>query len=132
MKIMLDASAAIPAALGHEPGPAILGIVARASLVIVPDIFVAEVTSGLWKYVNAGRFSIDHAIIRLRRTLDFVKRRELTQDLAEEVLQEAAARRHPVYDMFYVVLARREGAVVVTLDKRLRKLLEEMGLPVQP
>jgi predicted nucleic acid-binding protein len=33
---------------------------------------------------------------------------------------------HPVYDALYAVLARRRGAAVLTLDRRLRSLLEKM------
>jgi predicted nucleic acid-binding protein len=132
MKIVLDASAAIAAVLGREPGPAIVELISRASLVMAPDIFVAEVSSGPWKYVNAGYFSVDEAIGRLRKAVTLVKWRESTLELAAEALREASARRHAVYDLYYVVLARREGAVIVTLDKRLRKLVESMALPVHP
>jgi predicted nucleic acid-binding protein len=132
MKVVLDASAAIAAVLGREPAPAILEIVDRASIVIAPEMFVPEVTSGLWKYVIAGQLSIDNAIHQLQRAVKLVGSHTVAADLAPEVLREAETRRHSVYDLFYVVLARREGAAVITLDRRLRKLVEEMGVLVHP
>jgi len=49
MKIVLDASAAITAAIGRDPAPAIFDILHDATIVLAPDFYVAEVTSGLWK-----------------------------------------------------------------------------------
>ena len=37
-----------------------------------------------------------------------------------------------LYDLCYAVLARREGAAVVTIDGRLRKLLVSIGVPIYP
>jgi predicted nucleic acid-binding protein len=39
--------------------------------------------------------------------------------LADEGLEIAAKLNHPVYDCFYLALARREGAPLITADKRL-------------
>jgi predicted nucleic acid-binding protein len=132
MKVVLDASAAIAAVLGRDSAPDILNVLARATIVVAPDLYTSEVTSGLWKYVAAGQLSVDDAIERLDAVLKLVDRREPAIGLAQEVLREAATRRHSVYDVFYVVLARREGAAVLTLDARLRKLVTAIGLPVLP
>lgn len=130
MKVVLDASAGLAVVLGQDAAPAILDILARATVVVAPELYAAEVTSGLWKYVTAGQLSIDDAMDRLDAVLELVDRRQPTADIAPEVLREASIRRHSAYDLFYAVLARREGAVVVTIDARLRKLLAEMDIPV--
>lgn len=132
MKVVLDASAGVAAVVGRESTPAILDVLAEATVVIAPELYAAEVTSGLWKYVIAGQMSVDDAIERLDAALKLVDRRQSNADLASETLREAAARRHSVYDLFYIVLARREGAVMLTIDRRLRKLAEAMGMSVQP
>jgi len=132
MKVVLDASAGLAAVLGHDAAPAILDVLAGATVVIAPELFAAEVTSGLWKYVTAGQFSIEHAIERLAASLELVDQLQPPAELAKEVLREASARRHSVYDLFYVVLARREGATIVTIDARLKKLVGAMGIPVHP
>jgi len=132
MKVVLDASAALAAVLGQESGPAVLNVLSAAAVVIAPALFTAEVTSGLWKYVSAKQLTLDIAAERLDATLKLVDRYHPEATLAQEVLREASARRHSVYDLYYVVLARREGAAVVTIDGRLRKLITTMGLPVHP
>ncbi len=132
MRVLLDASAGIAAVLGRESTPAILDVLARATIVIAPELYVAEVTSGLWKYVTAGQLSIEDATDRLDAALKLVDRQHPPGGLAQEVLREAVSHRHSVYDLFYVVLARREGAIVLTIDTRLRKLMGTMGVPFQP
>ena len=132
MKVILDASAGLAAVLGQPSGVAVLDVLASAAVVIAPELFVAEVSSGLWKYVTAKQLSLDAASERLDAVLKLVDRYHPMSDLAQEVLREASARRHSVYDLCYAVLARREGAVVLTIDVRLKKLVMTMNLAVHP
>ena len=46
--------------------------------------------------------------------------------LAKEALSESIRYRHPAYDMFYLVLARRTGATLFTLDKKMWALARDM------
>jgi predicted nucleic acid-binding protein len=132
MKVVLDASAGLAAILGQESGTAVLNVLAGAAVVIAPELFVAEVSSGLWKYVSAKQLSLDVAAERLDTALKLVDRYHPMAALAQEVLREASARRHSVYDLYYAVLARREGAAVLTIDARLRKLIAAMNVQVYP
>jgi len=132
MKVVLDASAALAAVLGRESGAAVLDLLDGAAVVIAPELFVAEVTSGLWKYVSARQLALEEAAERLDAVLKLVDRYHPVAEIAQEVLREASARRHSVYDVCYAVLARREGAAVVTIDGRLRKLIATLGVPVFP
>jgi predicted nucleic acid-binding protein len=128
MTIVLDASVAIPATLGIGTAPEFLPRLRAASQVIAPELFVAEVANGIWKYVIAGELAIDSAPGALTEALSLVVHFEDMAVLAAEALREAAARRHSVYDMFYIVLARREGATLLTFDNRLRALAQAMNI----
>jgi len=132
MKVVLDASAGLAAVLGQDRGPAVLDVLAGAAVVIAPELFAAEVTSGLWKYVSAKQLTLDAASERLDAALKLIDRYHPMASLGQEVLREASARRHSVYDLYYAVLARREGAAVLTIDSRLRKLIAAMNVPVYP
>ena len=132
MNVVLDASAGLAAVLGQREGPVVLDLLANADVVIAPDLFVAEVTSGLWKYVIAGQLAVDVAAERLDAVLKLVDRYYPLPELAHEVLREASAQRHSVYDLCYVVLARRESVPIVTIDARLRKIIAAIGVPVYP
>jgi predicted nucleic acid-binding protein len=132
MKVVLDASAALAAVLGQGPGPAVLDVLSGAAVVIAPDLFPAEVTSGLWKYISVNQLTLREASERLDEVLKLVDRFHPSAELAQEVLREASARRHSVYDMCYGVLARREGAGLLTIDRKLQKVVIAMGVRVYP
>ena len=132
MKVVLDASAGLAAVLGQDRGPAVLDVLANAAVVIAPELFAAEVTSGLWKYVSVKQLTLDAASERLDAALKLIDRYHPMANLAQEVLREASARRHSVYDLYYAVLARREGAAVLTIDARLRKLIAAMNVLAYP
>lgn len=129
MRVVLDASAALATVIDNPAGPGVLDTLARASIVIAPQFFVCEATSGLWKYVIAKRMTLTEAAERLEAVLKLVDRYHPEAEFAQEVLREASSRQHAVYDLFYAVLARREGASVITFDARLKKVARSMGLP---
>ena len=115
-EVVLDASAGLAAVLGQDRGPAVLDVLAKAAVVIAPELFAAEVTSGLWKYVAAKQLTPDAASERLDAALKLIDRYHPMASLAQEVLRESAARRHPVYDLDYAVLARRRVPAVLTIE----------------
>jgi len=127
MKLVLDASAALAAVAGHSRSM-VDSIVDRASIVIAPQLYIPEVTNGLWKYVRAGELPIEEAVRFLSTALELVDEYRGVAGLAEEALREAAAHRHPVYDFYYAVLARREDAALLTFDNRLKKHCRAMGV----
>lgn len=128
MKIVLDASAAVSAVMDDESNG--VPILDRASDILAPSHYIAEVTSGLWKYVTLRGLPIEEATRHLAIALRMIVTYHDVEKLAEEVLREACARRHPVYDLYYAMLARREKAAVLTFDKRLKQLCSEMHIPL--
>jgi len=129
VKIVLDASAAIVAVIGKKNRETVLEHLADASSVLAPDLFVAEVTNALWKYVAAGEMNIDAASAALDAALGLIDATTPVAAFAPEALREAAIHRHPVYDLCYAVAARRAGASVLTVDRRLMNLLAAMRVP---
>ena len=55
----------------------------------------------------------------LRQLPSFFTQLTALHELLEEAAEIAVAADHPVYDCFYIALARREGMPLVTADKRL-------------
>ena len=49
---------------------------------------------------------------------------------AKEVLEEGIKNNHPIYDMYYVVLARKSNATLITNDQALAKICEELSIKV--
>jgi predicted nucleic acid-binding protein len=129
MKLVLDASAAIEAAVGPAK-PLVDRVINEAEIVIAPDLFIAEVANGLWKHVVLRGLSVETAVAFLRTASNLINEYRRVATLAEEALREATMHRHPVYDLYYAVLARREGAAILTFDNRLKQLCTKMGVPV--
>jgi predicted nucleic acid-binding protein len=102
-----------------------------ADKVIAPAVFAAEVANALWKYVHAGQLGVVNVVSRLRHALAIPDELEpLTQAGAAAALEAAIYADHPVYDMIYICLAEREGAALVTADRRLAELAEARAIEV--
>jgi len=129
MRVVLDASAAVGAVAGDKK-QFVTKMLVGTSRVIAPDLFIPEVTNGLWKYIYARALTLDEAFERFDSALTLVNRFYPVADLAPAALREAAAHRHPAYDLYYVVLARREGAAILTVDGRMKDLCRAIGVPL--
>ncbi len=127
--LVLDASAAIEALLGRPLAWKIIDQLEQADRVAVPDLYFAEIANALWKYVRAGDLRVDDAQTLLSTAASFADDALPARDLATEALATADAFGHPVYDALYAITARREGATVCTIDKRLLKLLKALRIP---
>ncbi len=128
--LVLDASAALEMVLGRSRAELVTEHAERAPLVIVPDIFAAEVANALWKYVRAGEVEIAEALELLELCLDLTELTLPSADLVSEALSEAVKTGHPVYDLLYAITARRHAALLCTLDQRLERLVVQMNIPI--
>jgi predicted nucleic acid-binding protein len=130
LRLVLDASAAVKAVLLPTRCGSILDALSTATTVLAPDLFVAEVANALWKYVAAGELTAEEAAVHLEDALALVDRLIPSTPMAQEAIREAAALRHPAYDLLYAIAARREGCAVLTSDRRLSRLLGKMSIPL--
>ena len=100
----------------------------KAEKVIAPTLFDSEVANVLWQYVRAGEVDEENAKKTLTLLLQMVDEYTDTSELAVEALHEGIRLGHSIYDMFYAVLARRNGAVLMTTDKKFKTLAGTMGI----
>ena len=119
MIAVLDASAAIEIVMGRKSGSKLSKYVLEADWVIAPTLFISEVTNTIWKYQKLADFPYRSCEKALDQALalpdDFVN--EL--DLYREAFKLSCTLNHPVYDMFYLIIARRNNGRLLTLDKQL-------------
>jgi predicted nucleic acid-binding protein len=127
MILVLDASAAVRAAT--EPGnPRWAEPIALADLVLAPDLFAAEVANAFWKYARAGMLTRDAGEMGLRNALGLIDEFRPVHELAAEAFDLAFMQKRRVYDMIYLVLARRQSAVLITADKELAAISNRIGV----
>jgi predicted nucleic acid-binding protein len=131
MTVVLDASAALEIALEGNRGTEFKDLLSECSIVTAPDIFVSEVTNSFWKYRVFSNITDDQCFQGIEFCLDLVDDFCSTQSLWREVIKESIRLKHPVYDMFYLILARRTGARLLSCDKQLLKLSEKLDIDTE-
>lgn len=129
-EIVLDASAAIHLVMAAEHAASLVERLEHASSVAAPDLFFSEVGNGLWKYVQFGTLPAEKAVTHLQEAMDLIDGIVPSQELIQEAVVAATKHGHPVYDMIYAVLARRQGATVITTDGPFTSLLRRMEVDV--
>lgn len=127
---VVDASAGLRMVMDGERGPEYLRAIRAAALVLAPALFTIATANGLWRYARAGQLSKQQALIKLGEAKVLIDRFEDDERLATEALALSIDLAHPVYDLSYLVLARRHGAGLVTADRKLAELGTQLGLDV--
>ena len=130
MIVVLDASAAIEIVLQRESAKQLGEIVLEADWVIAPTLFIAEITNAFWKYQKFADYPFATCEKNIEQTIalpdDFINE----VDLYREVFNMACMLDHPVYDMLYLVLARRNSAMLLTMDKKLSGAAQKSGVNI--
>jgi predicted nucleic acid-binding protein len=129
---VLDASAALHVVMRLPTAEPVIERLEQATLVLVPQLYFSETANALWKYVSSGQLSSEQAIERYQEVCLLPDQAISDQTLALEALNLASSHNHPVYDMIYAVLARRNACGVLSRDNRLAGLLESLGVPAAP
>ena len=123
--IVMDASAAMAIAGKTEKGKALASLMLDGEQIIAPDFYHCEVGNAVWKSRMFGGFSDEEATAVLQSAIGLVDEFLPMGDLLAETYGEAARAKHSIYDMLYLVLARRTGATLFTLDKKLADICRE-------
>lgn len=131
MKIVLDTSGAFQILLHGEKAESYQGLLADADVVLSSTLYKAECVNVLWKYVRAGILREEDAVLSIDRLFGLVDLFIDPEENAVEALGEAVRLGHSVYDMLYFTLARRNGAVLLSCDRRLSELARREGVRVE-
>ncbi len=128
MIVVLDASAAIEVIHQRGSVEVLTQSLSMAEWVISPYLFVSEVTNVFWKYQKMADYSFEDCEKNIEQALalpdDFIS----DFDLHKEAFNMSCMLNHPVYDMLYMILARRHSATLLTMDKKLKKACKKSGV----
>ncbi|MHC4870652.1 MAG: type II toxin-antitoxin system VapC family toxin [Planctomycetota bacterium] len=130
MIITIDASAAVEIVLGRKKADSFAEEITQAELVITPSLYTAEVTNVFWKYYQHSDMPVNECERGLAAALKIPDKIVDIEDMAAETLNTAFITGMTVYDMFYMVLARRYNAHLMTLDKKLAKASVKQGISI--
>lgn len=126
--VVIDVNAAVAIARDTEEGRALRMLLNEPERVVAPRHFLEEMGNVAWKYVAIGGLSEEDALRLFWKSAELVDGYADTEPLLTEAINEAIRHNHPVYDMLYFVLARRNAATLFTLDKKLRAICESNGV----
>ncbi|UTC74927.1 type II toxin-antitoxin system VapC family toxin [Treponema sp. OMZ 792] len=130
MIIILDVSAAIEILFQREKSSLFSELYSKAGWIIAPDLFVAEITNVLWKYYKAGLITYEDCIQYVQDGLDMVDDFIDANTLWKESLSEGIKNNHSIYDMYYLVLTRRNDGTLITNNTALAEICKKMKIKV--
>ena len=131
MRVVLDANAAVEVALeGKAAGP-LSAMLSQSEEVIAPELLVPEVVNAVWKYHQFAEFDLGKCEKILELAVGLVDRLISHRAIYREAFALSRAHKsRAAYDMFYLALALREDAVLLTLDGTLKKEAKRAGIRV--
>jgi predicted nucleic acid-binding protein len=130
MIVVLDASAAIEIALNKDDAHRFSEFLIHSDLVLAPDTFPSEITNAFWKYGLYSGLPPGKCTKGIDFCLDLVDEYINTKNLCREVFSESIKIEHPTHDFFYLVLARRNGAHIMSKDKKMLKMATELKIQI--
>jgi predicted nucleic acid-binding protein len=128
MIAVLDSNAAIEVVLKREKGGLFRHFIESSEKIITSEFFRIETANVLRKYYKGGYIKREdcHRLLELSENLidEFVPIAENNL----EALHEAIRLDYSAYDMLYLTIARRTGAILLTLDKPLNAIAKKEGI----
>ena len=131
MTAVLDVSAAIEILLQKEKKELFNATYEKASWVIAPDLYIAELSNVVWKYHKSGLISHMECIQYVEDGIELIDDYFSSKELWKEALGEGIKNTHSIYDMYYTVLARRNDATLITNDSKLSLICNKLNIEVK-
>ena len=119
MMLVLDTTAAVGLAMRSSGWERIEKAVAEAEWIEAPDLLIAEAANACWKYHKHAGLSREKCERILEEAVAIPDEFVPAIHLHREAFAMAVTGQRPAYDMFFLVLARRNNATLVSLDKSL-------------
>jgi predicted nucleic acid-binding protein len=130
--LVVDASVAAKWVLPESHSHRADALRAAGEPLIAPDLICAELGNAVWKRALQQEISRGDAVEALQTALGIFNALFPIAELAARATELAISVRHPIYDCFYLALAERERARLITADKRLiRAAKQTKGIEVR-
>ena len=129
MKIILDVNAAFNFVINRGFQKQIDKTLSEAHSVLAPDIYIAEATNTAWQYFYIQNRTLEDCQELLVQSVSLVESFIPTLKFHEQALALSCKFQHPAYDCFYLALAQEYVGTLLTFDKKLIKLADQLGIP---
>jgi len=91
----------------------------RAEPIIAPELVSAEIGNAIWKRAAKGELPVATATKALAIAISLFAALVPLRELSGRAMEIAIQLKHPIYDCFYIALAERERATLISADRRL-------------
>lgn len=126
--IVLDSCALVDIARQTDEGRALQQLMLVNEKAVSCDLIRAEIASVFRKLTKTEGLTASQAETYLGTALELIDEFVPMSELQTEAFRESVRLNHSTYDMFYFVLARRTGATLFTLDRKLIRLCQNHGV----
>lgn len=124
MRLVIDASVAVKWLVEEDGSPSAVRLIEEGHDLHAPRLLASEVTNALWRKVRVGELERRDAGPLAGAVPDMPLHWAADEELSASAARLAIEMDRPVYDCFYLALAHRIAATVVTADARLVHALE--------
>jgi len=128
MIIVLDSNAAIEIVLNREKGKEFSKIIETAEKVITSEFFRIEVVNVIRKYYQEKYIKKTDCGTMLELAEGLIDEFIPIKENYQEAFNESIRLNYTSYDMLYLTLARRTGAMLMTLDRPLNAIAKKEGI----
>jgi predicted nucleic acid-binding protein len=128
MIVVLDCNAAIEVVLKRGKGVIFRRIIESAEKTITPEFFRVETANVIRKYYKGNYLKKEDCNKLLELTEYLIDEFVPLSENNLEAMNEAIRLDYSAYDMLYLTLARRTGALLLTLDKHLNRIAKKEGI----
>jgi predicted nucleic acid-binding protein len=126
----IDVCGAMEILLRKEKADKFGKILQEAELIIAPDLYISELTNTLWKYHRANLLTKDECVQYIQDGINYVDKFISSKELWQEALSEGINNGHSIYDMFYMVVTRRNGSILITNDSVLATICKNNNIRI--
>jgi predicted nucleic acid-binding protein len=103
-------------------------LINNSTRVFAPDLYIPELTNTLWKCYNAKLLNFDECIQYIEDGIKLIDEYIDSQEIWKEAFGEGVKNIHPVYDMYYAVIARRNNGILITNDSKLARICAKINI----
>jgi predicted nucleic acid-binding protein len=126
VSLVVDASVAAKWVLPESDSDKAENLRRTGETLIAPTLIVAEIGNAVWKRAVRGEMSSAEAVDAVETATALLASLVPVEQLAARAIELSISLRHPIYDCFYLALAEREGAPIITADAKLLGAAKKM------
>jgi predicted nucleic acid-binding protein len=127
---VIDVSGIIEILLNKKKAVMFNNVISKMSSLVVPDLYISELTNTFWKYYTIQEFTKDECIEYIQDGLCYIDSFINSEELWHDAFLEGINNKHSIYDMFYLVAARKNNGILITCDSSLAIICEKNNVQV--